>query len=130
MNINLFFYNMPLNIDTSAVTAPLSGFFGKTLKSPFWLALLITVVLILIIIFVYPAKKSSSITKLIKLMLYMYVVILICLFVHDNVLSETWKQEHEDASSRNLIGQMSEFIKTGAETVGPRVPTTDIIKSN
>lgn len=106
---------MPIPTDNSLGLIPssITSFFGNSLKSPFWLALLITVSIILIIIFVYPAKKSSSIGKLLKLMIYLFVVILVFLMLHDNALHEVWKIENEDKSARDMIGGMGDFINGG-----------------
>lgn len=112
-------------IDTSSglslIPTGLSGFFGNSLKSPFWLALLITVSIILITIFVYPAKKSSSVSKLLKLMIYIFIAVLIFIMLHDNILQETWKLDHEDRSARDMIGNMSDFINNGSR---PPIPNT------
>ncbi len=106
---------MPLSSDMGMglFTGTFSGFFGNSLKSPFWMALIITVIIILIILFVYPAKKSSSVSKLFKLMIYIFATTLIFLFLHDNALSEMWKKDSEDAQQRAVIGGMSEFINNG-----------------
>lgn len=104
------------------IPSSITEFFGSSLKSPFWLALLITASIILIIIFVYPAKKSSSIGKLLKLMIYLFVAVLVFLMLHDNALHETWKLEHEDQSARNMIGNMSDFINNP----NPNPDTTQI----
>jgi hypothetical protein len=113
---------MPINTSNgvSLIPSSISGFFGSSIKSPFWLALIITVCILLIIIFVYPAKKSAPVSKLIKLMIYIFVGVLIFLMLHDNVLHDAWKAEHEDKSAREMIGGIGEFLDRGGE---PLIPT-------
>lgn len=112
---------MPINTSGGFgfIPSSVSGFFGTSIKSPFWLALLITICITLLIIFVYPSKKSAPISKLIKLMIYMFVGILIFLMLHDNVLQETWKLEHEDKSARDMIGNMGDFINNDSRPIIP-----------
>ena len=96
-----------------------SGFFGSSLRSPFWMALIITVVIILITLFVYPAKKSASLSKLFKLMIYIFVSSLILLFLHDSALKDSWKSENEDQKQLAAIGGMSDFINNGGRPMIP-----------
>jgi magnesium-transporting ATPase (P-type) len=96
-----------------------SGFFGSSLKSPFWLALIITVIIILIIIFVYPAKKSASISKLLKLMIYIFAIVLIFMFLHDSAIRELWLSEHEDAKARAMVGNMNDYINNNNKPIIP-----------
>lgn len=112
---------MPLTGDTGMgiFKDTFSGFFGSSLRSPFWMALIITVVIILIILFVYPAKKSASLSKLFKLMIYIFVTTLIFLFLHNSALHDTWKKENEDEKQRAAIGGMSDFINNGGKTMFP-----------
>lgn len=114
---------MPISGDSGIglIKNSFSSFFGSSIKSPFWLALIITVVIILITIFVYPAKKSASISKLLKLMIYIFAASLIFLLLHDNALYDTWKIEHEDKNARAMIGGMSDFINNGNR---PIIPST------
>ena len=123
IDILIFFiiYEMPINTDSGfgIIPSSISGFFGTSIKNPFWFALLVTVCIILIIIFVYPAKKSASISKLFKLMIYIFIAFLVFIMLHDNALHETWKTEHEDQSARNMIGNMSDFINNGSKPIIP-----------
>ena len=114
---------MPIGGETGfgLLQSTFSGFFGSSLKSPFWMALIITVIIILITIFVYPAKKSASISKLLKLMIYIFAVSLILLFLHDNAIREAWSFEHEDKKTREMLGGMSDFINNGGR---PMIPAT------
>jgi len=112
---------MPISSDIGAgmFKNTFSGFFGSSLRSPFWMALIITVVIILIILFVYPAKKSASVGKLFKLMIYIFITGLILLFLHDSALMDSWKIEHEDERQRQAIGGMSDFINNGGRPLLP-----------
>lgn len=109
---------MPISTDMGLglFTNTFGGFFGNSLKSPFWVALIITVIIILIILFVYPAKKSSSISKLFKLMIYIFATTLVFLFLHDSAIGECWKKENDDAQQRAAIGGMSDFINSGGRS--------------
>lgn len=95
------------------------GFLGNSIKSPFWLALMITVIIILITIFVYPAKKSAPISKLLKLMIYIFITSLILIFLHDNAIREVWQNEHEDKKAREIMGGMADFLANGDKPVIP-----------
>lgn len=112
---------MPIDTHGSIIPSTITGFVGTSLKSPFWLALMITASLILIIIFVYPAKKSSSVAKLFKLMIYVFGTVLVFVMLHDNIVQETWRIEHEDKTARDMIGNMSDFINNGSK---PAIPAT------
>lgn len=112
---------MPISSDVGAgiFKGIFGGFFGTSLRSPFWMALIITVIIILIILFVYPAKKSASLSKLFKLMIYIFVTSLILIFLHDSAMLEAWKIEHEDEKQRQAIGVMSDFINNGSRPIIP-----------
>ena len=109
---------MPLSSDmgTGIFKDIFGGFFGSSLRSPFWMALIITVAIILITLFVYPAKKSASLSKL---LIYIFVSSLILLFLHDSVLKDSWKTENEDQKQLAAIGGMSDFINNGGRPVIP-----------
>ena len=122
---------MPLNTDSSfgLLKSSVGGFFGNSIKSPFWLALIITVIILLITIFVYPAKKTSSLSKLFKLMIYIFITTLVFLFLHDNAIKEVWLTEHEDKKARDVLSGMTDFIANGNKPVIPEkfgeVPVTN-----
>lgn len=101
------------------IQSTIGGFLGNSIKSPFWLAIMITVIIILITIFIYPAKKSASISKLLKLMIYIFVTSLILIFLHDSAIREVWQNEHEDKKAREILGGMSDFIANGSKPVIP-----------
>ncbi len=113
---------MPIEISKNYDILPTTGFLGQTLKSPFWFALMITVCIVLITIFICPIKKTPSIGRIIKFMLYIFSLIIISLVLHDNVLHETWKNNNEDKIARDMIGNMSDFINNGPRS---KILTTD-----
>jgi len=112
---------MPVSTETGfgLLQSSIGGFLGNSIKSPFWLAIMITVIIILITIFVYPAKKSASISKLLKLMIYIFITSLILLFLHDSAIREVWQTEHEDKKAREILGGMDDFIANGGRPVIP-----------
>lgn len=121
---------MPFTSDAGVgiIKNTFGGFFGSSIRSPFWMALIITVVIILIILSVYPAKKSASLSKLFKLIIYIFITSLILLFLHDNALHETWKSEHDDEKQRQAIGGMNDFINNGGKPIIPGQPQQPIVE--
>lgn len=117
---------------------------GKFLKSSFGLALLLTIVMVIIVMFVYPAKEDAPMKSVFQIFIYTFVVNLIAIFFHDNIIKTELKKEqrnevHEEILGTAFNGSASAghpmqtnstqpiAMLTPSGPYGPTIPTSPII---
>ena len=84
-------------------------YFGETIKSTLWTAVLIIIIIALILMVLYPTKEKESFRKLFKPIIYIFLSILIILFIHDSCLLDNVKARQEELEVEKTIGGIKEL---------------------
>ena len=79
------------------------------LSSPLYLAVVITIIICLILVLCYPAEEGAKTCKLIRVFVYTFMTILVCVYLHDSV----YKYKLQDTDQAKQQNQLMETIGQG-----------------
>lgn len=84
-------------------------YFGTTLKSSIWTAILITAIIAVVLMLLYPTRPRTPFYKILRPLLYMFIFTLIVMFMHDSVLLDEIKLRTEELESKEVAGGLQTF---------------------
>jgi type II secretory pathway component PulF len=96
-----------------SVAGGVKDFFGNSLKSPLWTAIIISIIIMLILLLFYPAKRGTGPAKHIKILIYVFISTVVILYIHDATIKSIVSDEYKNKAVEETLGGLRQHINGG-----------------
>ncbi len=119
---------MPIDMGFAfnSVKNTFTQYLGRTFKSTFWTAVLITSIIVIVIMFIYPTKSGEPFYILFRPIMYIFISTLIVMFIHDSCVYDDIKKKNDELESEEIVGGMESY--RNSKVVTGRKRDTNIYK--